>query len=704
MNNSTVPEDRWLPWILGALALALYAPALSAGFMFDDRHLIVENPFLRDPRALWQSFIQPRTSTGLASDMYRPLTTATLMANFALGGLQPFGYHLVNLLLHWCNGVLVYRLLRMILPKAAWVAALVGAACFVAHPLHSNAVAYVASRSTLLATSGVLLAFWAYRQSRCDKPQRRGVWFASALAAFIAALGAKETPIVVPALVILLDVTVWQETPRRAWRRWLPFVLIGLAYLCGRRLLIGAVGPLETVRPGWFNLGAACTAVWTYLGMLVAPRGLCVTRVVEVPTHVGDPVALAAMAGYAALLITVVLWIRRRPLWAASLGWFVIALVPSHPIASLYLTAADHHLYLPSVGAMIALAAITDVGWRHRRRLTTVACTAVITACGVVTLQRSLLWRDEVRVWESTVREAPRMVMAWNNLGEAYQRHDRLEDAERAYLHALRLGSLESGSIIGNLGRVISMRGTHATALPLLQLAVTYRPRSPSLLTALGYALSQLGRYDEAEAQYRQAIAIDPAFVDAYQNWGVDLALQGQSTQAAAVFRDGLRWNRGRVELRRNLARALMLQDQLPEAAAEFLRIARSRDGTADDWLNAARLYEATQDQDTALAALETLVHRDPEHAVAHYRLGHLYGLLGRPDALRELQRAVTLAPSLAEAQYDLAVTYTALEPPQLDLAMYHIQHAQQLGYPVPAAFLQRVEALVATSRAQAPQ
>ena len=561
-TSSPDPLDRWILWALGALALAVYAPALGAGFLFDDHHLVVENAYLHDPRLLWRFFVQPLSSTEVSSGMYRPLTMATYVANYALHRLQPFGYHLLNLLLHVVNGTLVYRLLRLMLPSVAAASAAVVAALFVIHPAHVNAVAYVAARSTLLATTGVLVSLWAYRRSALPAQHGRA-WYLLAVAAFIGALGAKEIGIVTPALIVLADLTVWssstdqRELVRSTWRRWLPLLLVGAAYLWWRHLLTGAIGPTEPVRPGWFNLGASCLAVWHYLWFLVAPDGLCLARVVTAPTRAADPAALAAMAGYAGLLLLVVWWLRRQPVAACALGWFLIALFPSHPMGSLFLTAADHHVYLPSLGLCIAVAVFLDAGWRRWRRRMVWLLAVLLTGYGAVTWHRSVCWGDEVCVWASTVRHAPHSIFAWNNLGQAYEARGRLDDAERALLTALRLGGNDRGAIIGNLGHLFAARGLHATALPLWHLAVTYSPRTPLLLNGWALSLSRLGRHDEAAAIYQRAIDANPAIVEAYNNWGVDLALQGRLQEAIVVFRRGLPWDDGRTHLRRNLAQAL---------------------------------------------------------------------------------------------------------------------------------------------------
>ncbi len=570
-TTSAALIDRWVPWVVGALVVLVYAPVLRSGFRFDDHHLIVENALLRDPRLLWQCFTRPLTSTEVTSGMYRPLTIASYMADYAVGGLAPAGYHLVNLLLHAVNAWLGYRLVRLMRPQVSAPAVAAVTVLWLLHPAHLNAVAYIASRSTLLATCSVLTALWAYRRSVLAT-SRSAAWYALALLACVGALGAKEIGIVTPALIVLADLTVWAAPGERdalrrwPWRRWRPFLLLGLAYLGWHYRLTGALGPAVAVRPGWFNLGASCLAVWHYLWFLVAPAGLCLTRVVHVPTQAADPLALAAMAGYVALWLLVVWWLRRRPVAACALGWFLLALFPTHPMASLFLTAADHHLYLPSLGFVVAAAVVVDALWRHGGRCVTWALAALLIICGTSTWQRSRCWADEVCAWESTVRQAPQSVIAWTNLGQAYETRGRLDDAQRALLSALRLGGIERGAVIGNLGRIVAARGQQETALPLLRLAVAYSPRTPLLLHALALALSQTGRYDEAATCYRRTIEANPAIAEAYNNWGADLARQGRLTEAIAVFRRGLPWDHEQTSLRRNLAQALAAVGPPPPA------------------------------------------------------------------------------------------------------------------------------------------
>lgn len=586
--------DRWLPWLVGALVFLVYAPALRGGFLFDDRHVVVENAFLREPRTLGRFFLHPLTSSGVAGDMYRPLTTATFMLNYAWGGLRPFGYHLVNVLLHLLNGLLLWRLLR---PAFSPRVAAFGAALFLLHPVHSNAVAYITSRSTLLAAAGVLGALVAYRISRTTRC-RRAVWRLLSLAAFAGAMLSKETGVVLPGLLVLLDLTVWRNgeahPERRAatWRRWMPFLLLGAAYLLWRRWAIGAIGPTVAVRPGWFNLGASCQAVWRYVGLFVAPDGLCLTRQVAVPTRLDDWWANGAMLGYVGAIALTLWWRQRRPARACALGWFLIALFPSHPMGSLHLTAADHHAYLPSVGLVLGATALLALLHRRWRLVAAWGAAGVIVLAGLATFQRSRLWRDPVRVWESTVRAAPGYALALNNLGLAYERQGRLDDAERAFRRALRLDGSEYAMVIGNIGRLYAMRAAPATALPLLRLADAYQPETPFLMSAVGFTLSRLGRYAEAEVMYRRTIARNPAIEETYNNWGVDLALQDRRAEALAMLQRGLPYDNGETTLRRNLGLLLYEAGRPKEAAEQFLAMARSPLGTGEDLARAAALYE----------------------------------------------------------------------------------------------------------------
>ena len=317
--------------LLAAAVWVVYAGSLTSPFLFDDLHVVVHNAYIKQCVSLARFFTAAFSSANIAPGMFRPLLLLSYACNYATGGLNPVGYHLVNLWLHLLNTLLLYLLMTRALrqPRGiAWLACLL----FAVHPLNSQAVIHISSRSALLATTWMLLGCLAYH--------RASVWLTAA--AFGAGLMTKEIAITLPALLIWMD---WARTGRADWRGWMrrlwPCLVLLAIYLGWRHHLYGVVTAPLPARDWWLNLGVSCRAVFVYLRLWLAPSDLCLARELAVPSTLTEMAWWLPVVGYAALWGVVALSMlrRRAPAITLGLGWFLIALLPSHLIATLHLPA-----------------------------------------------------------------------------------------------------------------------------------------------------------------------------------------------------------------------------------------------------------------------------------------------------------------------------------------------------------------------------
>lgn len=438
---------------LALLVVALaFLPALSAGWIWDDRADVLDNP--------------AATPAGFAAALgttNRPLIKATYALQRAWTGDDPRPFHVANLLLHLAAAAAVARLARRVLPASGRAAELVawGAAVLWAiHPAAVEAVAPVSGRSALLSS---LLVVATLLLVTAPAPPRRLGAVAAALCACAAPL-AKETALVLPALLALWQATLGVGEPRaRALSRWRP-LLLGWAAALGaiaasdrhRELVAFSLAersPLDALRGNLF-------ALFELAGLWLAPASLSIDPPAPVALPWTAPATLARLALFAAVVGAVVVLRRRRPAVAFALGWTVLALVPSNSVIWRLDPVAPRALYLASIGPLLLLA-LGALGSLPRARVAgdppgsrlgrrTVAalvagCFAALALTGLAATQaRAALYADPVELWADAARKAPGSPRPWLNLGVALLLSDRIDEAEVALAASHRLDPLET--------------------------------------------------------------------------------------------------------------------------------------------------------------------------------------------------------------------------------------------------------------------
>lgn len=413
-------ERRWAWGLL--LVGAAYANALWGVFQFDDYRVIVGDPDVHSLAAWWQ-----------ASGGLRPLLKLSYALNWA-GPAQTVGFHVFNLAIHALNGALVYRLVRVWGARAApavnwsWPA-FAAALLFLLHPVHTEAVTYISGRSTALMTAAYLSALLAYADGRR--------WaLGLGLLCFLAAVGIKESALLLPAALGVWDWslgTPWRKALARQWPFWLAALIAGawLALRPGYATLATASltqgSPLENL---WTQVGAVARLLRQWLW----PVALNIDP--EIPRlHAWREVWPQGCAlGLALVLISLA---RRRAPWLSlGLGWAGLHLLPLHVVLPRADIANERQLYWADWGLCLLLAlGLMRLGVRWRGPM--LAGLAFLLALG--TAWRNADYGSEVALWEATARRSPTKARVLNNLGYAYQEAGRIEDARAAYGRAVRL-------------------------------------------------------------------------------------------------------------------------------------------------------------------------------------------------------------------------------------------------------------------------
>lgn len=529
-------QDRGLvpgmDWLLAAALFVLvflaYQPVWRGGFVFDDDLHLVNNPVLL-PNGLARAWVPG------GNIAYWPLTFSVYRLEYKLWGLNPAGFHLVNIGLHALSALLLWRVLRELEVPGA----LVAAAIFALHPVNVESVAWTAQLKNILSLFFGLLSALFYFQFDRDG----SVWrYAAAVAAFALSTLAKGMMLTLP--IVLLACVWWRHGSIR-WRdllRVLPFVLIG-GLMTGIEIWSQQRGQgTDAVRADtlWSRAAVAGCAVWFYLSKVLWPFDLCFFYPQWNLENVGPLWYLPGVV----LLVLLGLGAYYRRTWGKLLLLFLVCyvalLLPVLGFVNIYYMrfslVADHWQYAAMI---VPVAVLTGVAVRRLERfnrlLVLVPSLLLLAMLALLTWQQCRKYADAEQLYRKTLESNPECWVAENNLAT-----------------------------------VLAERGNQYEAIAHLRQALKLNPDYYEAHNNLGLCLAALQQGDEAIAHYRKALVLSPNYAEAHNNLGTALAGQNNLDEAIFHFRKALELKENHVRARFNLALALSSRGDTEEALEQF--------------------------------------------------------------------------------------------------------------------------------------
>ena len=672
--RALIARQGWLPLAILAAVAVCYANSLGNSFHYDDSHAIVENRAIRSLANIPAFFVDPgHFSRESSMAMYRPALLTSYALNYALGGYGVRGFRLVNMLIHGLAALAVARLVGRLTGLAAvgWWCGLL----FAVHPVQSQTINYISSRSEALSALGVLAALY-WSQVRC-RP-------ALALLCYGLALLTKSTALAFLPLWILCQGLNGFEP--RNWRTLAPYAGISALYvgvISVNGFLGGALA--QEVRP-------LATQVYTQLKALVYYTKLVAMPVdlsIEHPLTASQSLSQAAVLCSLAVVLSL-LWLswrgwRHRNLAGAGGLWVYAGLAVTF-LVPLNVIINEHRLYLPLIGVLLVAAG----GIQGHNRLVGIVLVLVL---GGLTWQRNQTWRDPLALWSAAAKRAPDAFRvqsnlglalyeagqleqavtilqralaingtygkAWNNLGLAYEGLGQEHKAQKAYEKSVAL----QGDLAGphaNLGRLAYRGGRVQQAEIHLRRALDRDAEYAPALAVLGQVHQQRGEGAKALEVYRAAVNSEPACVEGWNNLGALLAHMGQVEPGLAALKRAVTLAPEHSEAQINLAiLAGELAGRSPEVV--YRQLVERYPGREELWLALGREYSRGGQWPAAIAALERGLEAAPASERLHLALGAAYRGLGRLDlAISTYETLRRQAPQYAPLYDNLAAAYAA--------------------------------------------
>jgi len=656
-SKAPVAAPLHLSIIIIIVSFAVYFNALFNAFVFDDIFQILENQWIRDIRnipAIFSQSVWGFNSKASVLHYYRPMMHLVYTFNYYLFGLKPWGFHLVNIVMHAGVSVLVFvtasRLLRgshfsSVNPYLSppFIAALL----FATHPVHTEVVTWAAAVPELSFTFFSLLSLYLYIRS--DKGSINS--YVLSLVSYAFALFSKETALTLPIILAAYDFGL-QEGPGRSFkeylRRYIPYLTVTALYLIMRSYGLRDVAPVtKVVELSVYGYVINSLSFFAhYLVKLIFPVHLNAYHMFHPITSVLEPEGLLALSIAVIFMILVTMALKmNRPVFF-SLVLVAVPLIPTfYIIGNSEVGISERYLYFPSFGFVLLLVIAADKIRINKPEMTVglgMVLASVIGLYSVGTVSRNTIWKDEYTFFADTVKKSP----------------------DSAILHEALSG-------------VLFNRGETDESIRESLQALTLNPSYAPAYIDLGAAYNKKGRLDKSAECFLIALQLKPLSWEAYHGLGVTYLNSGRVDEAIEQFEISLRLNPGFFDARKNICIAYM-QRGLADKAIEHCRNAVEMDPTdADAHSLLGTAYKTKGLIDDAIEQYEAVVMLMPTWVI-HNNLGILYDSKNMPEkAIEHYQAALKLQPDNAKAYHNLGIAYAKMG--LMDQALINLDNAVKL-------------------------
>ncbi|MEP9410491.1 MAG: tetratricopeptide repeat protein [Candidatus Brocadia sp.] len=547
--------NLWCPiLIIVATSQLVYLNSLSNQFTYDDEFTIVNNYFIKTWSNLPLLFSKEYFKfSGELS--YRPVVTLAYFIDYALWKLNPWGFHLINSLLHTLNSVLVFFLLTQLFNHR--VVAFIATLIFSCHPVLSEAVNAVSYREDLLGAAFFLAAFLLYLKTTKAEGRFTPLYFAS-LICYLFGVFSKEMAVTLPLLVFLYDIT-FTKKPNLGYKliHYYPgFIFVTAFYLTIRFVILHNPVESHISYPGnsiFVNFMTMSRVLASYIKLFFFPFNLCADYVVPYACSPSDASFILSF-----VILSTVAVITYRMFFHSkgaffSLVWFFISLLPVLNIVPIENIMAERYLYLPILGFCM-LGGTLIVHQNNRFGLfdkknrfllwnivTITILIIVLIIFSVTTIRRNFIWLDQTVLWSDTAKRSPDSFKAHNNLGNIYRDAGKLDEAIAEFKHALTLYDYIDAH--NNLGVTYRKKGMLDEAMLEYQKALGLNPRYPYAHNNLGVLYAKSNLLDLAITEFHNAVSSKPDYSDAHNNLGATYIRKGLYEKGIQECLEAIKYN-----------------------------------------------------------------------------------------------------------------------------------------------------------------
>jgi len=527
--------------IIIAVSLGVYANTLFNGFVYDDFDQVLKNSWITDIRNIPAIFSSPTWSFSTEDsshskfNYYRPMMHLIYMAEYPIFGLKPWGWHLLNIIFHAMNSIMVFLIAFRLFNKQGTfnppqisnlksqisnlMPALIAAILFATHPINTEVVAWVAGIPELSFTLFYLISFYLYISQR---------YLLSSFFFFMAAIS-KETALTLPIFLFVYDYAFRRDSSssKRNYINYIPFVIATGIYMLMRIYALGGMAP-QKPRHDYLSSFQYFINVFPliiqYFEKLILPINLNNFHVLHPVYSILEPKAIISLSLTISFLTLLFLIRRGSSLAFFALLWILIPLLPVLYIPGVgENTFAERYLYLSSGGFSIlgaylftnALYKLEDrkIGGAIKKVLITSIC-VIIGLYTTGTIKRNLVWANNMALWFDIVQKSPDSAMAHYNMGGEYYANGQSDLAIVEFQKAIEIAPNYADAHY-NLGAVYQNKGLLEKAISQYRYALNLAPNSVDAYFNLGVIYTQLNSFEEAVLAFQEALRIKPDYQEA---------------------------------------------------------------------------------------------------------------------------------------------------------------------------------------------
>jgi tetratricopeptide (TPR) repeat protein len=547
------------------IAFLAYANSFGVPFHYDDFHFLKENIRIKSFSAFSEWLFSD--ARNLVSG--RPLLLLSFLVNYMAGGLDTFSYHLFNLLFHIISAFLLYLLL-MRLPAgkdavAHSIRSVAAPALFLLHPLNTESVTYISSRSSILTGLFILLSMVAFFRATGGSFSP-GLYILS-IAAFAAGLMVKQQAVVLPGLMLVFDYFFVSEDMRDFVRRLRYHLIFLLIIVAGVVVYMPYLTDPEASRPFAEHIFTELKVFAEYLRLMLVPIGQNIDHSVR-PEHFFSPGILLFLLLYLGLYLFSFLPGNRNRVVSFSLLWVAVSLLPFLFIR-LNDFMAERWLYITLMGFSIFIAEAIVLVSQKSRATAAVVAVLLMLVFGMLTAARNTVYATQASIWEDAAGKSPDKYRPYANLSRAYRELGKLDKGIEAGIMAIGRGDQSFEASINlaaayqaaeqydkalqtllaikeqasfryeyhqNLGALYEKMGEHEKSLAAFQEALIAVPHSPLVLFSIGGAYEELKDREKADDYYRRAVKEKPQHAQDFMARGVAFFRLGKGREALKSF------------------------------------------------------------------------------------------------------------------------------------------------------------------------
>lgn len=570
-----------------------YLNVLSNDFVYDDIGQVLKNRWITDIRYVPDVFLKGvwGFDGAGAQNYYRPLMHIIYMLCYHLFGFAPWGFHLVSIALHSGVSVLVFLLIRRLIGETASGSpyshpSFIAALLFATHPIHTEAVAWIACVPELSFTFFFLLSLYSsIRMSEEKKERISRTYYLLSILSFFLAVFCKEPALTLPFVLLIYDFVCKRKTPRLAGylKRFAPYMLIAGIYLFLRVYALQGFAPgrPNTLLSAYEYLINVFPLFSSYMGKLLLPVNMSAFYEFTPIRSVFEGRGMLSLLVFVLYALCAYMSLRKNRVVFFAFVLLLVPLLPAFYIRALGVNVfAERYLYLPSVGFVLLLA--EAVHWIMRRHAGAavslgLAVSLIIGIYTLATVQRNATWKSNYVLFADTLMKSPGSIEARSYFAYACLQEGEFDEAIRQY-NAVLVQRPSSAEILCNLGNAYRAKRMVDNAVAHYKTALALVPNSAHFHTNLGNAYSDKGWTGAAVSEYTIALALDPNDADAHNNLGVEYGKMGLVDTALEHFQAALKLSPGGAEIRQNIAKAYMLKGD-EEGARAYLGKARALTG-----------------------------------------------------------------------------------------------------------------------------